>query len=218
MAGVPAEFAAFLAADPACRAAADFKNTFMPRGDTDYGWAAEFAKERYTQTVTDFKELDDKAAAVINYLASGAGLLTIGSLAAVATAKLSPMVIAAAAPSVACATLAIAFAAKARKPTQFFFLSIKTAARYADYFRPADRAKAAFLGQWHLCVTLNRAVLARKAAWLKRSMQFFVAAVACLLLPLVASLLSPPQSAPPPVTVNLVTPTPPDPPMPPAAP
>jgi hypothetical protein len=64
---------------------------------------------------------------------------------------------------------------------------IKGAIQYAEYF--GAQAQAAFLGQWHLRVTLMRPVVAWKARMVNVATWLFVAAVAALLVPLAFSLV-----------------------------
>jgi hypothetical protein len=170
-----------------CASADRFKSTFAPQPDVKYDWVVGYAKDEYARAVEVFKRLDDKAAVVANYLGAGTGLLTLGSVAGVASATASPWIVLAALPAVALAMLALVCASAARR-TAFRPAppTIKDAIDYAEYF--GDRAEIHFLGLWHLTVEMMYPVLNRKAHLVNRSVSFFVWAVLALSLPLAVGL------------------------------
>lgn len=174
------EYAALLAE---CPEAVAFKDTFEPRDGVDYGWVVSCARDEYGRAVEVFKRLDEKAAAIANYLGAGAGLLTLGSVTGVASGQLGAWVVLAAVPSVVLALLALALAVRARGTTLRVGLPpVPGMVGYAEFFGP--RAEAAFLGQWHLCVAVMYRVIARKGGRVDLAVRCFVLAIASLSLPL----------------------------------
>lgn len=166
---------------------------FTPKKDVDYGWVVAYAKDRHASALATFKGLDDKASAIITVLGSGAGLLTLGSLAGIAAAKVPPVVVLAALPSMLLAVLAVGFAAWARRPTDFYDPpSIDAAAELAELHDQAG--EAAFLRQWHRTLEHNKPVSDRKATHVERATWCMVAAVALLFVPLLVSVAVGPQA------------------------
>lgn len=111
----PSEAARAIAANPLAQRADEFCKTFVPQPDVNYLWVEEYARKEYEDQLKAFDDLDGKAAAIINYLTSGAGLFTLGTLAGVATAKVSLVAAACALPSMVLAVLAIIAAAWGRR-------------------------------------------------------------------------------------------------------
>lgn len=150
-----------------------------------------------------FKDLDDKAAGIITYLSSGAGLVTFSSLVATSAGAISPWVALSMVPAVALALAAIFCAAKARQPNFTFGMPpVSKAIDYAHYFhkepRDGQRPKDAFLAQWNLqCVQMGP-VVRRKAEWVMRATWLFFGAVVCLTIPLLVG-----------VSIRLANPAPP---------
>lgn len=186
---VDPEYAAAIAADPDVRNAFAFNERFRPRDDTDYAWVVRHAKDRYAAADAAMKYVDDKAAAIVTYLGSGAGLLTLASAAAAASNQIDPKVAAAVVPSFAAAALSLAFAAIARKPTAVPTMPTAAyAAGHADAAGEPNRSEAALLGGWEIAAAMTTAATTRKAGWVSRSTWSFVAAVGLLILPLAVSI------------------------------
>lgn len=175
-------------ADPAVRAAVAFNDTFVPVSGIDYGWAVKHAKEIYATADAAFKQTDDKAAALFNYLGGGAGLVALGSAAGTAVGQLSPYVALAALPAIIAAALSLVFAAIARKPFEFAYPpSTASAARRMKHYADAALAEASLLGTWELATTMVQHSGDRKAAWLSTAVWVMVAAVSLLALPLITA-------------------------------
>ena len=178
-------------ADRSVRSAAVFNESFDPVEGVDYGWVEDYAKEAYLSLRQSLTKLDDKAATVINYLAGGAGLFTLGSLAGVAAAKVPPVVVWWAIPSMTFAVAAIVLATIARIPRATFAPpGADKVKRLAEHYGTAEAAKkaGALLPQWHLLTALLRPTLDAKAWWLSWSNWCMVIAICLLLLPLIVSL------------------------------
>lgn len=185
--------------DDGVRAADKFQREFAPKGGVEYGWAEAHAKELYLHYRQVLKNIDDKATVVINYLASGAGLFTLGSLAGVAAAKVPPVAAWAALPAMLCAVVAIVFATLARYPRRLFPPGgADQVAAVAEHFgtEKAARDSGVMLAHWHLLTALLRRPLAAKAWNLEAANWLFVAAIALLLLPLVVGLIVGPLPSP----------------------
>ena len=191
-----------------------FRVEFEPDPAVDYGWVLKHAERVADHDFAVYRRLDDKAAAVLGYVGGGAGIFTLGSLAAVASDKVDAVVAAFALPSVIAAALSVGFAARGRwsvdtpGPT-----SIGGAIKYAHYF--GGRAEAAFLGQWNQASADMKPVLAGKARWVNLATAAFAAAIVLLTLPLVAGIVVRTRAtpSPKPLEVRLVAPA-----VPPAAP
>lgn len=193
---------AAIAGDPGARAADEYQRTHQPVEGIDYRPAEAYAKEVYLHARQVFKNLDEKATVIINYLASGAGLFTLGSLAGVAAAKVPPLVVWLALPSMGCAVAAIVLATLARRPRPVFPPGNATqAAAVAEACVDEALAKKmawALLAQWNLLTALLRRPIAAKGWYIERANWCLVAAVGLLLVPLITSLLVGPPAPPAP--------------------
>ena len=173
----------FLASSAECRDASEFKRTFDPLPDVDYGWVVAQAKEQLDDTVKIGRVLDDKATAIITFLGSGTGLLTVGLIAALADGKVNPWVTLCVLPAVICATVAVAFAVVARSPRNVYRPpDVRSAIRYAEFF-PKTGA-AAFLAQVHYAICLLDVSTGRKARLVGMASWGLVVSLGLLLLPL----------------------------------
>src|SRR4051812_42777079 len=124
---------------PGYAEARKFCDEFEPIEGVDYGWVADYAKDRQAMLLAAFKDLDDKAGAIITYLGSGTGLLTLGALAAAGSGAL-PALVVAIIPAVVMATASLWQAAEARKTISVAFPpTVATATRYAKEYK--DRGK-----------------------------------------------------------------------------
>lgn len=178
------------AAHPEAARAAAFRESFEPKEGVDYEWVEDRAKEQYEEMHKAFDDLDAKATSIINYLSSGAGLFTLGSLAGVAAAKVPTTVIWCALPSMCFAVAAIVAALLARWPRRIFRppapdQMVKLAEHYPN---DTKRARALMLPQWQWVTALLRAAVEDKAWYVGWSVILMGAAVAFLLLPLLVTL------------------------------
>jgi hypothetical protein len=166
--------------------AGEFRDTFSPDKDADYGWVVDLAVAQYTVLRADFEKIDDKAAAIITYLGSGTGVLTLGAIAMSNSANV--WVILGLLPAFCFAAVALrhAFAARSTR-TVPYPPSIQAATHYVDYFK--DKSKATFLGQWHLVNELFHDIINQKADDVDRASRWCVVTVASLAAPLFVSLL-----------------------------
>lgn len=182
--------AKLIASNQDCADAVHFKNTFEPQDGVDYGWVGEYAKAQYAHYAAIFKDLDDKANSIVGYLGGGTSLLTLGTLTAVASGQISPWIIVFALPSIGLALASLFFAALARQANWIVSLpTVQAACCYSEYAKFAGKGQAAFLGQWHLCITLMRPVVARKAFQVNVATWLFFSTVATLSLPLIVVLV-----------------------------
>ena len=173
-----------------------FRDTFKPIVGGDYKWVVSFAREEYVRAIEVFKRLDDKAAAVANYLGAGTGVLTLGSLAGVTADKVPTVVIVTAIPSVIAAMLALRAAAQARMTTDRGTPpTVDVAALYVADF-PAkgatvndlSEAETRFIVEWNECIEMLYKAVADKGKKVDRALRYFVWAVYLLALPLSLSL------------------------------
>jgi hypothetical protein len=183
----PREIAELIAEHPSVKAAAEFAQAFAPQPDADYKWVVCDAKDQHAAVLKAFNDQDAKAASILGYLGSGAGLLSIGALTAVATDRISSAVALSGVPAFVMAVAALICAALARQVSKIFHPHLIFAVRCATECGPT--AEARFVGQWFLATALTATTLKRKAKWLGRATWAFIAAVALLLLPLLVSLL-----------------------------
>ena len=147
-------------------AAKEFKETIELKEGVDYGWVWDYAADSYRRTEQIYRELDDKANDIIKYLGGGTGLFTLAALSNVNANN--ACIILGATPSFVLALIAIALAARARQPNPAYQPpSIQSAFNYAGHYKYDPKAKAVFLGQWHLtCVGMDVAneIKARRIA------------------------------------------------------
>ena len=176
----------------AAKIAYEFDRTFEPQEGVEYGWVIKHSREQYDDAKKVFESLDAKATAIITYLSSGAGLLTVGSIVALATAKVSAVVIWCAVPAVTCACVALLFALCARRPLPVIFpSSAKNVVAIANHYKSAENAEAAFLSHWYLLTVLLRPIIGIKSWNVAYATRLVVATVVLLILPLLVALLVP---------------------------
>lgn len=187
----PQELNAATEANPDASAARRFQQTFTPQIGADYSWVEQYAKQQYETGLKMFADLDAKAASIITALSSATGLFTLGSLAAISSAKVPAGVVAWAAPSLICAVLAIVCAALVRRPRSIFQPpTAETMVSMADQY-PTEtdtRGRAMMIPLWNWCFALLREPLDIKAWYIERSTWLTVASVTLLLLPFFAML------------------------------
>lgn len=165
-----------------CREAVEFKLRFPERDDVDYAWVLAHAKGEYDRAVEAFRRLDDKAAAVANYVGAGSGLLTLGSVSAAAGGLVNPWVVLCAAPSLLLAAAALLAATHARRPMPRPSPRTDTLVAYADFF--GEKGEVAMIGEWHVCTEVVYRVNARKGKSVEDALWLFACAVIALALPL----------------------------------
>jgi hypothetical protein len=172
--------------NPAAQHATEFANTLHPQDKVDYEWVLEVAKGRYDALVKAFEDLDNKAAAIVGYLGSGTGLITLGTLFTALNAAVSPWVAAAALFPIGFAAAALLCACRAREtdtihPPPTVEELVKIANEFGE---DAAKAKAVMAAQWDVCTALMRPVVARKGKSVDDANWMFAWAVLTLALPL----------------------------------
>jgi len=184
--------------DPLIVAAEAFKSSYDPSPAASHDWVYEYATAAYERSAKAFDKLDDKASDIIKYLGGGTGLLTIAALANMRAENAG--IIAWSLPAFASAIVAIYYAIMARKPNDTVEPpSVEVACRYAEHHGQADgpddiaaakdRAKAKFLGEWHVAVVGMDLAVTQKAGRVRFATWFYLFAIALLLLPVVAEYL-----------------------------
>jgi hypothetical protein len=174
--------------DPAYKDAVAFAEAVEPGDDIAYEWVWSHARELYTHYDTLSEWLDGKAGSIVSYLGGGAGLFTIASLALVATDRAAAVLVLWSLPALVCALASLVCAALARQAS--WTLSpptVVSAFNFAGRFKSERESRTAFLGQWHLAVTVSRLVCARKASLVNAATWLYVIAVGLLFLPLAAA-------------------------------
>lgn len=162
--------------------AREFHASFQPRDGSKYDWVVALAKQRFEASRAAFKGIDEKAAHLMTYLGSGAGVAIAASVAGVTAGQVHPLVAAGAVPSFVFALRSLTFAARCRGPHPSYPPpTAASAARLAD---AGPLGEAAMIPAWNLAAVENDAVVSRKAATLTRAVGSLVAAVWLLLLPL----------------------------------
>lgn len=160
-----------------------FKNTFDPIEGEDYKWVAAHAQAEYGRALESFKRVDEKAAAILNYLTGGTGLLTLGGIAGLSGGQMSPWVILAAIPSFLLASVAMFFAVEARRTRlRAAAPSVVQMVAYVAYF--GNRSEAAIMGQWNLCIAVLQRVIGIKGQAVDRSLWCIIGSVFSLVIPL----------------------------------
>jgi hypothetical protein len=170
--------AGFSLSDPLFSRAVRFKETFEPLPDGNYEWVGGHAKMLYAHYVAIFKSLNDKANSILGYLGAWLTLLAGWAITQKPAMKSAGWF----APCVIAAIAAMICALMARRPNRTASPpSVSEACQYVDYF--GDKAEAAFLGQWELCIVIMRKVSAKKAHLVNWAIWLFFAAVLLLFLP-----------------------------------
>jgi hypothetical protein len=170
----------------AARHAAEFANAWQPRDKVDYEWVLVVAKGRYDALVKAFEDLDNKAAAIVGYLGSGTGLITLGTLFTALNAAVSPWVAAAALFPIGFAAAALLCACRARATDAIYPPpTVEQLVKIADEFgEDTAKAKAVMAAQWDVSTALMRPVVERKGRGVDEANWLFAWAVLTLALPL----------------------------------
>ncbi len=178
-------------ADPVASHASEFANTVDPLDGVDYTWLADVAKGRYDMMVKAFEDLDAKAAALVGYLGSGTGMISLGTLFTVVNSTVSPWTALAALPALVAAFIALMCATHARH-TESVYLppTVETLFPVANEFgKDVGRAKAVMAAEWDVCTALMRPVIARKGERVNHANWYFAWAVILLSLPVLVSIV-----------------------------
>jgi len=203
-----------------------FEFKFAPLPDVDYAWVIKHAKEQFAAADSAFKTADEKAVSIMNYLGSGAGLFTIGSIAGLAANQLNPFVALAGIPSLLLAGLSLVFASLARRPYSAAYQptamqASERANLYDLHGGTAIEAEASLVSTWHQATTLCQDATNRKAGWVSSATWMFVVSVSLLLLPLATAIgqkLFFPKNADDPKPMQVIIKNPAGPPIPAATP
>lgn len=176
---------------PTAEAAAEWKTGFEPKPEVDYRWVVNFAKSTVDYYEKASADVDSKAASVVGYLGGGTGLFTLGSIAAVASGNAHYAIILCAMPSVIFATISLAFAIGVRLTGNHGYPKLTSAVKFAEHYGPSEKSSAGngevdFIGLWHQAATTTAHTVHRKSLLFDRSLKWFAAAVASLLIPLAA--------------------------------
>ena len=175
---------------PAVATARVFDRTFEPLPGVEYGWVVKYSREQYEEAKKVFDSLDVKATTIITYLSSGTGLLTIGSVVAVATDKVSAAVVLCSVPAIVCSCVALVFALRARRPLPVEQPSgVDKVVGIANHYKSESNAEAAFLSHWYLLTVLLRSPIYIKSWNVGYATKLVVLTVALLLAPLIAALV-----------------------------
>lgn len=167
---------------------AEFRAAFKPAPGVKYGWVAQYARDEHARLLAAFKALDDKAAAIGNYLGAGVGLAALGAVNGAAAGHLSLWVVVAAVPSVWYALRALVASVQARKTVQLSMpAGVIDAVRVAEYF--GEEGEAAFVGCWAEASAECQGVILEKGRRVDEVTDLFVRAVALLAIPLAAVLI-----------------------------
>jgi hypothetical protein len=171
------------------RKVVNFNERHCARPGTEYGWIVDHAKALHADADKDFDALDGKAASIITNLGGGAGLLTITSLAALASGQVDRIIIFAALPAFVLSLAAVFFGLWARRPAWLASApTVERAVEQAHHYDSTEEAKGALLGQWHLAIEVLRAVVHRKAKWVQWATWTSFFAVCALIVPLIVAL------------------------------
>src|SRR5271157_3479339 len=135
--------------DPQYTEAESFKEEIELKDGVDYEWVWEHAKDTFDRSESTYKELDDKANDIIKYLGGGTGLFTLAVLANIRHEN--ACVILAAIPTFLLALISVTVALRARQPNPATRPpDIRSAFKFAEHYEKSGKARAYFLGQWHL--------------------------------------------------------------------
>lgn len=161
----------------------EFARQFEPREGVAYGWVVQYAKDDFARALDLFRRLDDKAAALVNYLGAGTGLLMFGAVNGLSAGALDKWIALAAVPSFVLAAVALVCATASRLAASRPGPPEPLAAlRYAEYYN--ERAEAAFVAAWRRASAGAYRAAEDKARTLNRATRCFIAAVLALALPL----------------------------------
>jgi len=179
-----------IAENPVAQHAASFADSIEPLDGVDYSWVTVVAKGRYDALIKAFDDLDAKAAALVGYLGSSTGLISLGTLFTVINATVSPWVGVATIPSIALAAGALICAARARKTENIFPPpTAETLITIANSFNSnKEKAQAVMAAQWDICTALLRPAVQVKGEAVDCANRLFALAVISLSLPLLVQL------------------------------
>lgn len=181
------EFAAHVAATPGLHAAGKFNRDFGPIPDVDYEWVCDLAEKKFDLATDTYRNLDDKAGAVVTYLGGVTSLVAAGVVTAAATARLNGWVVAAFFPAFAAAAAAVVNAARARDPRAIYHppridVMVRDAHHAAAHGMKNTRAIS--LGRWHVAVEGMYLAIAEKGQLVSNATWAMAWAVVLLGLPL----------------------------------
>jgi hypothetical protein len=172
-----------------------YGEAFRPLANVDYSAAVSYAKGLFENRLADFDDIDAKASAVIGYMGSTAGVLTVGSLVAAVTSSISPWVILAAVPSIGCAVASLIHVVRCRQtasiPVPFGVNNVIAAVEHyaneghTDYKALADANQ---IGGWMTADAELATQVRTKAKKANTALWFYVASVAALILPLLVAI------------------------------
>ena len=158
---------------------------YWPDGTEGYKWVLEYAHRQYAESIADYRRVDDKAAAMLNYLGAGTGLVTLGSVSSAVLDKASVWVLLACLPSVAMGLVSMLVAALARHTAILSGPPLPTdAAIFAEHCESMEVGELDLIARLSVSIEANRRTTARKAGLVDQSLRIFAVGVACLLLPL----------------------------------
>lgn len=158
-----------------------YKNAFRPKSGVKYGWVSAFGKDAFLMDLQAYRAIDDKADAMLRYVAGGIGVAAFASV--INVSKDNVWIFVLSIPSFMAAMRSVYFAIKARTPVEVPFPpGISNAIRFAEEY--GETAEAQFLGQWHMMHEGMDIVLAAKSENVARSLQFFTQSVFMMALPL----------------------------------
>lgn len=166
-----------------------FSLFFAPKDGVDYAWVLKLARDKNAFVESQFKEADTKASAIVAMLGSGAGILTLGSLAAISIGKLDAWVAFSAMPAFFAASLALIFATIARQVETSSELPMADQMVPWAESKPPATAEAATIGAIHLATHSLQLAVRRKLWWYQYATWMAVAAVALLAMPAIISLM-----------------------------
>lgn len=174
--------------------------------DSAYSWLNDYAEKQFAESLEQRKGLDDKAAAIITHLASGAGLATLGSIIAISASKVDAAIVAWMLPAFLAAYASIACALLARYIGGFWGLPpLSQAKSHAEHYETEAAAKRALVDVWIKVLEQNEPTLDRKARLVNWSMSLFLLSIFLLIVPFMVSIArsSPTlRSEPPPVPAS----------------
>lgn len=152
--------------------------------EVEYDWVNAYAERQYAETIDEKKGLDDKAASIITHLSSGTGIATLGSILAVGSSKVDPVIVGWMLPAILAAFVSIYYALRARSVVVFQGLpTVDRAKAHAEYYQTEKSSKQALIPVWIKILAHNEPLLASKAKWVNKSMFAFFVSIIFLLIP-----------------------------------
>jgi hypothetical protein len=172
---------------PIIDAAEEFKDTHQIDPDLDYDWVYDHAKATFERCMGVFDRLDVKAGNIITYLGGATGVVTLTALLNSKPENFD--VLGWSIPAFVAALASVVYAVIARQTIEVSFpAGVKSAITYHELYRDTDRAKAAFLGQWHLAIEATAVKIEQKARYVSIATWLLLTAVLALSLPFAATL------------------------------